>query len=73
MARTLNEIVDSLPETERAKVEARAREPVAGERSLRALREDIGAPGEDCDGARSEDRDATYGEESDGQSGAGAP
>jgi len=43
----LNEVVASLPEAERAKVEARARALVAGERSLRALRENIGASGED--------------------------
>ena len=42
MPRTLNEIVDTLPETERAKIEARARELVAEEMSLQDLRKAIG-------------------------------
>ena len=50
LARTSNE-VDWLPEAKCAKVDARAREPVAGERSLRAPSRAIGAPGEDRDEA----------------------
>jgi transcriptional regulator with XRE-family HTH domain len=42
MPRTLNEVIASLPEVERAKVEARARELVAEELSLHDLRKAIG-------------------------------
>ena len=38
MARTLNEIMKSLPKTRRAKVEARAAELIAEEASLQNLR-----------------------------------
>ena len=42
MARTLNEIIASLPEAERAKIDARARELIAEEMSLQELRKAIG-------------------------------
>src|SRR5688572_10059570 len=42
MSRTLNEVIADLPEGERAKIEARAREVVAEEMSLRDLRKAIG-------------------------------
>lgn len=42
MPRTLNEIIASLPEAERAKVKARAREVIAEEMSLQDLRKAIG-------------------------------
>ncbi|MBI1777801.1 MAG: helix-turn-helix transcriptional regulator [Proteobacteria bacterium] len=42
MARTLNEIVSALPADERRRVEARAREIIAEEMSLRDLRKAIG-------------------------------
>jgi transcriptional regulator with XRE-family HTH domain len=42
MPRTLDEIIASLPEGERAKIEARATELIAEEMSLRELREAIG-------------------------------
>jgi len=42
MPRTLNEVIASLPGTERAKIEARARELIAEEMSLRDLRKAIG-------------------------------
>ena len=42
MPRTLNEVVASLPEAERAKIEARARELIAEEMSLQDLRKAIG-------------------------------
>ena len=42
MPRTLNEVVASLPEVERAKIEARARELIAEEMSLQDLRKAIG-------------------------------
>lgn len=42
MPRTLNEVIASLPETERTKIEARARELIAEEMSLQELRKAIG-------------------------------
>ena len=42
MPRTLNEVVAALPESERAKIEARAQELIAEEMSLRDLRKAIG-------------------------------
>ncbi len=42
MPRTLNEVIASLPEKERVKIEARARELVAEEMSLQDLRKAIG-------------------------------
>ena len=42
MARTLKEVIASLPETERAKIEVRSRELIAEEMSLQALRKAIG-------------------------------
>ena len=42
MPRTLNEVIATLPEGERAKVEARARELMAEEMSLQDLRKAIG-------------------------------
>jgi len=42
MPRMLNEVIASLPEAERAKVEARARELIAEEMSLQDLRKAIG-------------------------------
>ena len=42
MPRTLNEFVASLPKSERAKIEARARQLIAEEMSLRDLRKAIG-------------------------------
>ena len=41
MPRTLNEVVGSLPERERVKIEARARELIAEEMSLQDLRKAI--------------------------------
>lgn len=41
MLRALNEVIDALPDGERAKVEARARELIAKEMSLRELRKAI--------------------------------
>jgi hypothetical protein len=42
MPRTLNEIIAALPESERAKIEARAQELIAEEMSLQDLRKAIG-------------------------------
>jgi hypothetical protein len=42
MPRTLSEVIASLPETERAKIEARARELIVEEMSLQDLRKAIG-------------------------------
>src|SRR5439155_21037931 len=42
MARPLNEVLASLPGTERARIEARARELIAEEMSLQELRKAIG-------------------------------
>lgn len=42
MPRMLNEVIASLPEAERAKIEARARELIAEEMSLQDLRKAIG-------------------------------
>ena len=42
MPRTLNEVIASLPEAERARIEARARELIAEEMSLQDLRRAIG-------------------------------
>lgn len=42
MRRTLNEVIASLPEAERAKIEAHARDLIAEEMSLQALRKAIG-------------------------------
>jgi len=42
MPRTLDDVIDALPESERAKIEARAGELVAEEMSLRELRKAIG-------------------------------
>jgi len=42
MARTLNEVIASLPKPERARVEARARELIAEEMSLQELRKAVG-------------------------------
>lgn len=42
MPRTLDEVIASLPEGERAKIEARARELIAEEMSLQDLRKAIG-------------------------------
>lgn len=42
MARTLNEVVASLPEAERTKIASRARELIAEEMSLQELRKAIG-------------------------------
>ncbi len=42
MPRTLNEVIASLPEGERAKIETRARELIAEEMSLQDLRKAIG-------------------------------
>src|SRR5215470_20076361 len=42
MPRTLNEVIASLPEAERTKIEARARELIAEEMSLQDLRKAIG-------------------------------
>jgi len=42
MPRTLNEFIASLPEAERVKIEARARELIAEEMSLQDLRKAIG-------------------------------
>jgi hypothetical protein len=42
MPRTLNEVIATLPKGERAKIEARARELIAEEMSLQALRKAIG-------------------------------
>lgn len=42
MPRNLNEVIAALPEDERARIEARARELVAEEMSLRDLRKAIG-------------------------------
>lgn len=42
MVRTLNEVIASLPEAERAKIEVRARERIAEEMSLQELRKAIG-------------------------------
>ena len=42
MPRTLNEIIAALPEDERAKIEARARDLIAEEMSLQDLRKAIG-------------------------------
>ena len=42
MPRTLNEVIASLSEAERAKIEARARQLIAEEMSLRDLRKAIG-------------------------------
>jgi hypothetical protein len=42
MARTLNEVIASLPDAERAKIAARARELIAEEMSLQELRKAIG-------------------------------
>lgn len=42
MPRTLNEVIASLPEAERATIEARARELIAEEMSLQDLRKAIG-------------------------------
>ena len=42
MSRTLNEVIGALPAGERAKIEARAKELVAEEMSLRDLRKAIG-------------------------------
>jgi hypothetical protein len=46
MLRTLNEIIAALPESERAKIEARAQELIADEMSLQDLRKTIGKTGE---------------------------
>jgi len=42
MPRKLNEVIASLPEAERAKIEARARELIAEEMSLQELRKAVG-------------------------------
>ncbi|MFZ0695325.1 MAG: XRE family transcriptional regulator [Alphaproteobacteria bacterium] len=42
MPRTLNEVIAALPESERAKIEARARKLIAEEMSLQDLRKAIG-------------------------------
>jgi transcriptional regulator with XRE-family HTH domain len=42
MARTLNEVIASLPGAERARIDARARELIAEEMSLQELRKAIG-------------------------------
>jgi hypothetical protein len=42
MARTLNEVIASLPKRERARVEARARELIPEEMSLQELRKAAG-------------------------------
>lgn len=42
MARTLNEVIASLPRPERARIEARARELIAEEMSLQELRKAVG-------------------------------
>jgi transcriptional regulator with XRE-family HTH domain len=42
MPRTLSEVIASLPEAERARIEARARELIAEEMSLQELRKAIG-------------------------------
>jgi len=42
MARTLNEVMKSLPKARRAKVEARAEELIAEEASLQDLRKTFG-------------------------------
>ena len=44
MARTINEIIATLPKADRDKIEARARELVAEQMTLRRLREVGGHP-----------------------------